>query len=167
VRATAVVQQRLLQAAKPETQAEIQRVLDKISKEIGEAAPARDYLAAHRAVLELYKQEKLGEPELVEYAKDKKYEEMVASLALLCGVPIETVDRLMGGDRPDPVLILCKAAGYGWATVRAIIMARPGGKGTSTHSLDGAFANFEKLSASTAQRVVRFWQVRQPEEQIA
>jgi len=33
-------------------------------------------------------------------------------------------------------------------------------------SLDAAFANFEKLSPSTAQRVVRFWQVRQPEGEV-
>jgi len=87
----------------------------------------------------------------------------VAALALLCGVPIETADRLMAGDRPDPILILCKAAGYGWTTARAIIMSRPSAKGTSAPSLDAAFSNFEKLSASTAQRVVRFWQVRQPD----
>jgi hypothetical protein len=48
-------------------------------------------------------------------------------------------------------------------TARAIIAARPGGKGSSNQALEAAFANFEKLSASTAQRVVRFWQVRQPE----
>ena len=81
-------------------------------------------------------------------------------------IPIETADRLMAGDRPDPVLILCKAAGYGWPTVRAIITARPGSKGTSTQALDAAFANFEKLSPSTAQRVVRFWQVRQPNDAV-
>ena len=62
------------------------------------------------------------------------------------------------------MLILCKAAGYGWTTARAIIMARPSAKGTSNQALDAAFANFEKLSPSTAQRVVRFWQVRQPDE---
>ena len=87
-------------------------------------------------------------------------------LAVLSGVPIETADRLMAGDRPDPILILCKAAGYSWTTARAIIMARPSAKGTSNHSLDGAFANFEKLSAPTAQRVVRFWQIRQPDDDI-
>jgi hypothetical protein len=79
---------------------------------------------------------------------------------LLCGVPIETADRLMAGDRPDPILILCKAGGFGWITARAIIMSRPSAKGTSTPALDAAFANFERLSPSTAQRVVRFWQVR-------
>ena len=40
VRATAVVQQRLLQAAKPETRREIQRVLDKVSEEVDDSAPA-------------------------------------------------------------------------------------------------------------------------------
>jgi uncharacterized protein (DUF2336 family) len=163
VRATAVVQQRLLAAAKPETQAEIQRVLEKVSKEFDQSTPARDYTAAQRVVLELHQTGKLGETKLADFANDKKFEEMVAALSVLCGVPIETADRLMVGDRPDPILILCKAAGYGWPTARAIILARPTAKSPSSHALDAAFANFEKLSPSTAQRVVRFWQVRQAE----
>jgi uncharacterized protein (DUF2336 family) len=167
VRATAVVQQRLLAAAKPETRAEIQRVLDKVSKEVANAAPARDYSVARRVVLELHQAGKLNEGHLADFAKDKKFEETVAAISVLCGVPIEAADRLLCGDRPDPILILCKAAGYGWTTARAIIMSRPGGKGTSSQSLDAAFANFEKLSPSTAQRVVRFWQVRQPDDGVA
>jgi uncharacterized protein (DUF2336 family) len=163
VRATAVVQTRLLAAAKPETRAEIQRVLDKVSREFSKSAPARDYAAAQRMVRELQQSGRLSETELVDFANTKRFEETVAALALLCGVPIETADRLMAGDRPDPILILCKAAGYGWPTVRAIILSRPNGKGTSNQALDTAFGNFEKLSPSTAQRVVRFWQVRQPE----
>jgi uncharacterized protein (DUF2336 family) len=163
VRATAVVQQRLLQAAKPETRNEIQRVLEKVSKEIDTTAPARDYTAALRAVTVLHQAGTLGEAGLADFAKDKKFEETVAALSVLAGVPIETADRLMAGDRPDPILILCKAGGYNWTTARAIIMSRPSAKGTSNSSLDAAFQNFEKLSPSTAQRVVRFWQVRQPE----
>jgi uncharacterized protein (DUF2336 family) len=166
VRATAVVQQRLLQAAKPETRNEIQRVLEKVSKEYEAAAPARDYTAAQATVMAMHQAGRLGEAELVELAKDKKFEETVAALSLLCGVPIETADRLMAGDRPDPILILCKASGYGWTTVRAIILSRPTVKGTSSAALDSAFANFDKLSPSTAQRVVRFWQVRQPDDDV-
>ena len=163
VRATAVVQQRLLQAARPETRAEIQRVLDKVSKEIDATAPVRDYGPAHRAMLALQQTGGLGETALAEFARDKKFEETVAALAVLCSIPIETADRLMAGDRPDPILILCKAANYGWDTARAIILARPTPKGTSNQSLEAAYGNFDKLSSSTAQRVVRFWQVRQPD----
>ncbi len=68
VRATAVVQQRLLQAAKPETRSEIQRVLEKVSKEFDNSSPARDYAAAQRAVLALHQTGSLGEPTLAEYA---------------------------------------------------------------------------------------------------
>ena len=100
------------------------------------------------------------EAALVDFAKSARYEETVASLSLLCAVPIDVIDRLMAGDRPDPVLILCKSAGWDWPTARAIIMARPGAKGTSTQGLDSAFSNFERLSPATAQRVMRFWQAR-------
>jgi hypothetical protein len=80
------------------------------------------------------------------------------ALATLAKVPITVADRLMGGDRPDPVLILCRAIGLNWSTVKAIIMLRPDAKSASH---DSAFANYERLSNSTARRVVRFWQVRQ------
>jgi uncharacterized protein (DUF2336 family) len=167
VRATAVVQERLLSSAKPETRAEIQRVLEKVSREFSKSAPMRDYSAAQRTMLALSQGSGLGEAEIAAVAGDKKFEETVVGLALVCGIPIETADRLMAGDRPDPILILCKAAGFGWTTVRAIIIARPNAKGSSSQALDMAFANFEKLSASTAQRVVRFWQVRQPDGDAA
>lgn len=158
-KATEVVQQRLLASAKPETQQEIQRILAKVSKEVGTSG-ARDYTGAQRTVETLRQQGRLNEAALLDFAKTNRYEEAVAALARLCSVPIDVVDRLMGGDRPDPVLILCKAAGWEWPTARAIIVARPGGKGASTQGLDAAFANFERLSPATAQRVMRFWQAR-------
>jgi uncharacterized protein (DUF2336 family) len=163
IQATEVVQQRLLASARPETQAEIRRVLQKVSSEIGAKAAPRDYREAQRIVFELHQAGKLDEAALAEFAKAGKYEETVASLSALCAVPIEVIDRLMGGERPDPVLILAKARGFTWSTAQAVITARPGGSGTSSQGLDTAYANFERLSASTAQRVLRFWQVRQPE----
>jgi hypothetical protein len=78
-------------------------------------------------------------------------------------VPIEVVDRLMGAERPDPILILCKSAGWAWPTVAAIIAMRPGGRGRPNQSLDAAYANFERLSPATARRVLRFWQARSDE----
>jgi hypothetical protein len=84
----------------------------------------------------------------------------VVALATLAKVPIKVADRLMGGERPDPVLILCRAIDLNWSTVKAIIALRPDAKSAS-HGLDSGFANYERLSTSTARRVVRFWQVRQ------
>jgi uncharacterized protein (DUF2336 family) len=160
MQATDVVQKRLLAQAKPETQAEIRRVLTKVSDEVAARAAPRNYTAALAAVRALHKERKLTEADIAEYAKRGKYEETIAALATLCGVPVEVVDRLMSGERADPVLILARAASFGWPTVREIINARPGSK-ASAQVLDAAFENFERLTAATALRVVRFWQVRQ------
>ena len=126
MQASDVVQKRLLAKARPETQAEIRRVLAKVTDEVGAKAAPRNYTAALAAVRRCTRTRKLSEAEIVEFAKAGKYEETIAALATLCAVPVEVVDRLMSGERADPVLILARAAGFGWPTVRAIISARPG-----------------------------------------
>ncbi len=166
LKATELVQQRLLEAADPETQAEIRRVLAKVSQDFG-AHAVRDYAAAQNTVDTLRRHGKLDEAALIAFARACQYEETVAALAALCAVPIDVVDRLMNGDRPDPILILCKSQNWGWQTVRVIITARPGSKGTSSQGLDAAYSNFERLSSTTAQRVMRFWQARPDREAAA
>jgi uncharacterized protein (DUF2336 family) len=159
IQATDLVQKRLLSKAKPETAAEIRRVLAKVSSEIGAKAAPRDYTEAQRTIAAMKLAGQLNERELASFAREQCFEESVVALSALCAVPLEVADRLMSAERADPVLILCRAAGFGWQTVRAIILSRPGRQGTSTQGLDEAFANFERLSASTARRVVSFWQV--------
>jgi uncharacterized protein (DUF2336 family) len=162
--ATEVVQRRLLAASRPEVQSEIKRVLVEVSREIGtKGAPQHDYRGAQRTVLEMRKTGSLDETQLAHFARSGRFEEMVAALSALCAVPLDVVDRLMASERTDPVLILCKAVGFEWPTVRAIINVHPGAKRTSTQALEEAHMNFDRLSQSTAQRVVRFWQIRQPE----
>jgi uncharacterized protein (DUF2336 family) len=158
--ASDVVQKRLLAKARPDTQNEIRSVLEQVTKEVGAQAAPRNYTAALAAVQALHQERKLTEADIADYAKTGQYEETVAALAVLSDVPIEVVDRLINGERSDPVLILARAAGFGWPTVKAIISARPGPKATS-QMLDAAHENFDRLTAPTAQRVVRFWQVKQ------
>ncbi len=160
-RATAVVHERLLASATPQLRAQIRRVLEKVSDEVGARVGPRDYRAAQRLVLKLHRAGDMNEAALAGFAGDGKYEETVAALAALSKVPIGVADRLMAGERPDPVLILCKAAGLNWSTVRSIITLRPDGRPASSFGIDSAFANYERLSASTARRVARFWQVQQ------
>jgi len=160
IQASEVVQNRLLAKAKPETQAEIRRILEQVTDEVAAKAAPRNYAAALAAVRALHKERKLGEADVAEFAKAGRYEETIAALATLCAVPVEVVDRLMNGERPDPVLILARAVGFGWPTVKAILNARPNSK-PAPQTLDVARENFDRLTAMTAQRVVRFWQVRQ------
>jgi len=160
MQASEVVQKRLLAKARPETQAEIRRVLAQVTDEVGAKAAPRNYTAALAAVRALHKERRLTEADIAEFARTGRYEETIAALATICAVPVEVVDRLMSGERADPVLILARAAGFSWATVREIICSRPGLK-PGPQLLGAAYENFERLTAVTAQRVVRFWQVRQ------
>jgi len=136
-------------------------VLAKVSKEVAARVGPRDYRAAQRVVLGLGQANRLDESTLLGFCGERKFEEAVVTLATLAKIQIEIVDRLMDGDRFDPVLILCKAANLSWPAVKAVIMLRSAANGMSAFGLDAASANYARLSASTAQRVVRFWQVRQ------
>jgi hypothetical protein len=121
----------------------------------------RDYAAAQQTISALRAQGRLAEAALSEFAREGRYEETVAALSALCGVRIETVDRLLGGERSDPVLILCKALGVQWPTARAIIAVHAGKRSVSPQLFDTAHTNFERLSPGTAQRVLKFWQRRE------
>jgi uncharacterized protein (DUF2336 family) len=145
--------------AKPETQAEIKSLLAHATNEMRGTVAPRDYSEAERIVAALRGEGRLNEAQLLDFAKAGQYEEMVVALAELCVVPIDVVDRLMGGERPDPIVILCKSVGWGWPTARAIIGARPGRKAEPSQGLDAAYSNFERLTAATASRVIRFWQM--------
>jgi len=160
-KATAVVHRRLIASATPEVRTAICDVLTKVSKEVGARVGPRDYREAQRLVLALDQANQLNEAALAAFCAEGKFEESVVALAALSKVPIKIVDRLMDGERPDPVLILCKAADMSWPTVKSIMTSCAKDNGVSVIGIDSALANYERLSVSTAQRVVRFWQVKQ------
>jgi uncharacterized protein (DUF2336 family) len=164
--ATQVVRDRLLASVKAQNPSDIGRILNKVSGEVGAAVPQRDYTRAQQMVQALQRARRLDERAVIAFTKAGRIEEIVAGLALLCGVPIEVVDRLIGGDRADPVLILCKAIGFSWPTTRGIMALRPGTGEARTQVLDAASANFERLLPATAQRVVRFWQLPQSDDPL-
>ncbi len=99
-------------------------------------------------------------PSLVELAQSGRYDDVLAGLSAQCSVPIHVVDRLMKSERLDPILVLCKAGGLVWPTVRAVIEARPKEHQASNQAIESAQTYYERLAPATARRVLRFWQVQ-------
>jgi hypothetical protein len=76
-------------------------------------------------------------------------------------MPLPLVERLLQSESREAILVPCKAAGLDWPTVRIIMTCRSVGGASSEHDLESARTDYFKLSRGNAQRVLRFWQVRQ------
>jgi uncharacterized protein (DUF2336 family) len=157
-----IVRRRLFEVVKPARQVAIKQAMSVISGVPEQVESRHDFAPAQRTILALHGAGELNEGALLGYAKAYKYEESIAALSGMSGVKIATLDRLMSGDRPDPVLIVGKAIGLEWATVRALILLRLGpARVPSPTDIENLRVNFMRLMPSTAERVVSFWQTRQ------
>jgi uncharacterized protein (DUF2336 family) len=155
-----VVRRRLFQVVKPERQADIKQAMTVINGP-SEREERRDFTSAQRTVLKLHREGALGEGALLNFARVFKYEETIAALSAMTGVKIETLHRLVSGDRYDPILIAGKSIDLEWATVRALILLRLGPNRTASPTdIEDARMNYMRLMPSTAQRVVAFWKTR-------
>lgn len=160
-RATDDVRSRILEAAPAESREEVQKVLAAVANEIvREAITPRDYARAQELVTRLKRQNRLDDSALLEFANARRYEEMVAGLALLCSAPIGMIERLMQNVRHDGLIVACKAAKLKWAATSAILSNRFAHLAMTAAQMHEAKADFIKLTVPTAQRVFRFWLVR-------
>jgi uncharacterized protein (DUF2336 family) len=160
-RATEAVRSRILALAPPETRDEVQRVIADSAKSVGDTAVAqRDFSAAEGLVLAMEKSGKLNEGALLEFVKQRRYEEMTVALARLCSASLKMVSGLMVGLRNDALLIPCKAADLKWATVEAILRHRHANHKIPDDVIQLARGDYGRLSVATARRTLRFMQVR-------
>ena len=157
-----IVRRRLFDVVKPGRQAAISRAMSEISGVLEVVESRRDFAPAQLAILALHRAGELNEAALLGFAKSFKYEESIAALSAMSGVKIATLDRLITGDRHDPILIVGKTIGLEWVTVRALILLRLGpNRVPAPADIEGARVNYARLMPSTAERVVGFWRTRQ------
>ncbi len=164
LRATEAVRSHLLALAGPDSRAQIQRVLAHISEDVEHEAgfqSEHDYAEAYARAVAMRDQGQLGEAALLEAAKTERCADMIAMLSLLCGAPMPLVQNLLQNGHREAFLIPCKAAELAWPTVRTMLASRVLGRTMSDQDIDLAWTDYSKLSPASAQRVLRFWQVRQ------
>jgi len=161
-RATDSVRQRLIDGAQPCAAEVISKIIAEVSQTVEtETGPMRDYAAAKRLVIVMQKQGGVAVPNLLQFAKAGKLEEMVVTLSLLTGVPVEIIDRFLDDPIDDPILLLCKAIDLDWPTALAVLGAKLGTGEVHDSRAENADRKYRKLSISSAQRVLRFWQARE------
>jgi len=136
----------------------VAEVVGGIRKDARNSLP--DFAAAQAAVERQNRLRRIGEAEIYQYARDRKFEETAIALSLLCDTPIDVVERALLDPGAEIVLILAKVAGLSATTTKAILLLRAADRGMSAKDLDQALTSFNRLQPDTAARVLGFFRTR-------
>jgi hypothetical protein len=162
-----------ISAANPAAAIEVDRILfeltgHKVGSELPPVSTAqRDFTQAKANFEALQRSGKPLEPALQQLAAAGRYGEIVAAVATLSQLPVETVDHVFSEKSADNdlALLLIKAAELSWPTAKPILDLRRGEPLTPA-ATDTARVHFERLQTGTAKRVVRFYQVRRASGEV-
>lgn len=159
--ATDAVRTRLLARAPQHLFEEIQSAIAAVAAGVDrEMSGKRDFAGAKRAIARLQEAGQLNEATLLGFARQRRYEETVAALAMLSQSSLEVIRPLMQSLRDDGLLVPCKAAGLGWETTSAVLECRYASGKMRPEDLAKARNNFARMTPENARRTLRFWQVR-------
>ena len=145
-----------------ETREEIHRVVTSITDDVvRQATIAKNFAKARDMVAHLRKSGRFEEASVLEFAKTRRYEEMIVGLSVLCDVSVGLIDRLLSGARHDGLLIACKAAELKWLTVGAVLSSRLGHDVDAVGELRKAKAAYGKLTVPAAKKILKFCLLRE------
>jgi uncharacterized protein (DUF2336 family) len=159
--ATDAVRARLLSRAPPHLFEEIRSAIAAVTIGVErEMSGVRDFEGAKRAIAGLKATGQLDEAALLGFARQRRYEETVATLAALSGSTVEVIRPLMQSVRDDGLLVPCKAAQLSWETTGAVLESRFATGAMKPADLARARDHFAGMTTEDARRTLRFWQVR-------
>lgn len=147
-----------LEAEHPQFAENIRTAVADVAAAIQEKAAARSYsyAAARKHVEGLRAKRALGDSDVAAFANAGKFEETAVTLAMMCALPVDVIERVMVQDLEETILIVAKAIGLSWSTVKAVLRLCAGKNGVSEQSLGRSLAVFSKLKQDSAQQVVEF-----------
>jgi len=159
-RATETVRTKLLALIPPERREQLMQILANIATTIGGSSKDSRYANAEKAIENLQKAGRLNETTIHDFAVAGQMPQVIAGIAALTSSKIDVIAEIMTGVRNDALLVPCKAAGLGWVTVEAILCSPLRPRPASTEVLNLAKSDYQRLSVQTAQKTLRFLQVR-------
>jgi hypothetical protein len=119
------------------------------------------YAAAHAYIQSLHETATLCEAQLAEFARSEKFDETIIALSIICDLPIGLIERAFIDHRSDQIIVLAKATGLSWETVKAILLLQAQTKTVSTHKVDRHFETFVQLKTETAKKAINFYRIRE------
>jgi uncharacterized protein (DUF2336 family) len=128
---------------------------------------SRGHTIAKTKVNRLKYWRELGDASVQVAARAQNFEQTVMALSVLARCPIEMAERAVLNENPGVVVVIAKAAGCSWTTVKALLLMTAADRRMSRMDLDQARESFEKLEARTAKRVLELYEARRNERIMA
>jgi uncharacterized protein (DUF2336 family) len=158
-KASRLVREKLLAVCSPEQREMILSVFSTL--QVDEPRPTAATLdRAMLLVKDMNSRGELSEVALAQFAAERRYAELIASISLRSYAPSDLLASIFEDARGEATLIPCKAAGLSWTTVKVLIEMFPATKNEPQSAKDKLKEDYLRLTLATAQRVVRFWCVQ-------
>jgi uncharacterized protein (DUF2336 family) len=155
-KATDAVRLQLLKSAPPKLRQSIREALDDIAAHVSKkASEPVVYSEAYARIVALNNSGKLNDSTVNRFALRREATNVIASLCVLSGAPIEAIEPLMEEKSCDGLIIAGRASRLDWQTVLSIIRSRSVPQ-LSEQERACAKEKFEKLCLSVAQQTIRF-----------
>jgi uncharacterized protein (DUF2336 family) len=151
-----------LEAAHPKAKAEVRRAVIEATHQMQAKAHVRppDYSGAQKIVAGLQSTGQLDDSRIGAFAKNGRFEEVIAALAALCLLPLKFVEEAMLSERSEMIVILARASELSWANLKTILLMRTGKHFAAGSDIAQSLANFERLKVATAKEIVRRYRMR-------
>ncbi len=81
----------------------------------------------------------------------------MVALAKLGRFPVDLVERALLDKGEDMILVLAKAAGCSWTTVKELLLMYVAERNLQTEDLARTFERYSKLTPDTARNIVNFY----------
>jgi hypothetical protein len=158
-RASETVRQRLI-GNDPKRQQLLDGILP--AGPIAAAEETKDYRTAELMV----RSQPLTEAAVIDFAEKKMLDEVVVALARLANLSFPETERLLMGTWLSPVAVIFKAIGFHLSSLTTIYHARLPSGVSGRPDLVRTKAEFIALRRQTAERILRFYQLRKSTDAV-
>jgi uncharacterized protein (DUF2336 family) len=142
-----------LEAANPQLATAIRGTIDDIATEMQREARA---VSGHVRHAKHRFKAPVTEVNVHAPARAQEFEKTAVALAKLGCFPIDLVERALVDEGEGMILILAKAAGCSWSTVRELLQMYAAKRRLKAEDLGRAFDRYKALSRETANSIVKF-----------
>jgi uncharacterized protein (DUF2336 family) len=148
-----------LEEADPQAAAAIRDTIDDVATDLQHEVRkvSRRYTTALRDTNRVFNAQPFSEGVIHARAHAQEFARTVVALAKLGRFPVDLVERALLDKGEDMILVLAKAAGCSWTTVKELLLMYVAERNLQTEDLARIFERYSKLTPDTARHIVNFY----------